>query len=59
MMINVDKRFIEILNKRGHKITWEQFLEAYRVRKVEREKKSKKRLEDLSVFENMLIDSMK
>lgn len=58
MLINIDKRFIEILNRRGYKITWEQFLEAYRVRKVEREKTPKKSREDLSTFESALINSM-
>jgi hypothetical protein len=55
MMINVDKRFIEILNKRGYKITWEQFMKAYSVRKEERKKTPKKPQEDLSVFESMFI----
>ena len=58
MMINVDKRFIEILNKRGHKITWEQFIEAYRVRKSEREKTPKKPHKDLVIFEAMLYNDI-
>lgn len=37
MQFNLDKRFIEILNERGHAITWDQFRSAYDVRKLERE----------------------
>jgi hypothetical protein len=37
MQFNVDKRFIEILNKSGASITWDQFRSAYDVRKSERE----------------------
>lgn len=37
MLFNLDKRFIQILNERGHKITWDQFRAAYNVRKSERE----------------------
>lgn len=37
MQFNIDKRFIEVLNEQGHKITWDQFRAAYDVRKSERE----------------------
>lgn len=37
MQFNLDKRFFEILNERGHALTWEQFRAAYDVRKAERE----------------------
>lgn len=37
MQFNLDKRFFEILNERGHAITWDQFRAAYDVRKAERE----------------------
>ena len=32
MQFNIDKRFIEVLNEQGHKITWDQFRAAYDVR---------------------------
>ncbi len=51
MLINIDKRFIEILNERGYKITWKEFLAAYSVRKEERGKEPKKRPVDLSEYE--------
>jgi hypothetical protein len=37
MQFNVDKRFIEILNTSGVKITWEQFRKANDIRREERE----------------------
>ena len=37
MQFNVDKRFIEILNTSGVKITWEQFRKANDVRRSERD----------------------
>lgn len=37
MQFNVDKRFIEILNTSGVKITWEQFRKANDVRRAERD----------------------
>lgn len=36
MQFNVDKRFIEILNTTGVKITWEQFKKANDLRRNER-----------------------
>jgi hypothetical protein len=37
MQFNVDKRFIEILNTLGVKITWEQFRKANDSRRAERD----------------------
>ena len=37
MQFNVDKRFIEILNTSGVKITWEQFRKANDARRAERD----------------------
>lgn len=37
MQFNVDKRFIEILNTSGVKITWEQFRKANDARRSERD----------------------
>jgi hypothetical protein len=38
MLANVDKGFVELLNKRtGLNLTWAQFLEIYRERKAQRD----------------------
>ncbi|MEC5213393.1 hypothetical protein RCH06_001939 [Polaromonas sp. CG_9.5] len=54
MQFNVDKRFIEILNTSGARITWDQFRKANDLRRAERNsdpvavaKKSKARLQEI------------
>lgn len=54
MQFNVDKRFIEILNTSGVKITWEQFRKANDARRAERDgdpvavaKKERARLQEI------------
>jgi hypothetical protein len=58
MQFNVDKRFIEILNQSGAKVTWEQFRKANDLRRSERDndpvavaKKEKARLRDMADLE--------
>ena len=58
MQFKVDKRFIEILNTSGVKITWEQFTKANDARQAERDgdpaavaKKEQARLQEIHDIE--------
>lgn len=60
MQFNVDKRFIEILNTSGVKITWDQFRKANDARRSEREgdpaivaKKEKARAAQMAELEEL------